>query len=433
MKKYLLMVLMLLSGVMVGGCQQTTKGHDTQVSPGQKGASRLFGMGCPIYFRYTQDHIDYKKTFKLMAAMGVKSWRCWMHATWMLRDERTINPESVALMKAMLAEASMYDIEIVGMSHDWFNGTKAEFGSIADPGKLAPDSVAVPARDMTEGSEYRKFLDNYETSWETLARAFPEVTRWEVGNEWNHDPFLHPMDYKSSGMKSVFTWKQKAAISTDMLYYASRGIHRANPQAQVILGGLAPVYDVSARAMFKQEGHKHEMNITISGIAAFLALIYENITNGQWPSTNTNDYFQAVAWHPYSWDKEPDGHWVAFNDLVYQVMVTYGDRDKEVYFTEWGLTEAGKPEKGTLNADYLAKAYQLIQAHMPYVRTMHYFRMYEDMAAVKARQTEDWGGLEEVYYGAFTEPDYGWRPKAKAIRFQELAGGKGDLWEFATK
>ncbi len=81
--------------------------------------------------------------------------------------------------------------------------------------------VSMQPRNMTEGSAYRKVLDDCRTSRKTIAALFPEITWWEVGNEWNHDPFRHPEDHLSSGMKCVFTWKQKATIATDLMYYAA--------------------------------------------------------------------------------------------------------------------------------------------------------------------------------------------------------------------
>lgn len=49
------------------------------------------------------------------------------------------------------------------------------------------------------------------------------------------------------------------------------------------------------------------------------------------------------------------------------------------------------------------------------------------------RQTEDWGGLPEVYYGLFAEPDRGHQPTLKAIEYQKAAGGKGDLYQFVNR
>jgi hypothetical protein len=410
MKKNYLSLILCFYTILGNCCEGNFQKEYSRSSKNIKtDRSRLFGMGFPAYLRYTEDGIDYKKSFELMEALGVKAWRSWIHATTFLKDPETPNPQTVNIMKDILKEAGKYDFETIGMNHVWFNG--------------GDDGISVPQRDLSEGSVYVKFLNDYEKSWETLAMTFPEVKKWEVGNEWNHDPFLHPMDYRSSGLKSVFTLDEKADITTDMLYYASRGIHKANPNAEVILGGLAPVY---------------KGKMTIAGIAVFLNLVYENISSGQWPSRNTDDYFQALCWHPYTFRHEcgfhePDEKWVALNNLVHQVAVAYGDGEKEVYFTEWGFSEKGNTEQEKLMADWIVKGYELVKEKMPYVRTMHYFRLYEDEKANKERKTADWGGAVEVYYGMFVEPHNGWKPKTKAVKYQQIAGGKGNIWKYANE
>ncbi len=390
---------------------------------------RIYGIGFPALLRTERGDFtleEARQGMELIHAMGAKSWRSWMHTRLLLENPTTPKTKNVAVAKELIQIAQKYELEIVAMNHDWFNDVE-----ILDANSADIDDVSIPHRDLTEGSAYMKVLHDYETSWKTLAGLFPEITLWEVGNEWNHDPFLHPMDYRQTKMKSVFSWKEKAAIATDLMYYANRGIKAANPNATVILFAPAPVYQTNSLQVFKQQGPACEINITNSGIAAFLILIYENIKSGHWPSTNTNDYFQALSWHPYSWGRQPGQWWVEMNNLAYQVVCTYGDEGKPVYLTEWGVTDLGDPVKQQENADYIEKAYKLIEAQMPYVKTMHYFRLYQDKGAAAEYQTEDWGGKEEVYYGLFEEPGHGHKPTEKAKRFQKLAGGKGDLMMFA--
>lgn len=66
----------------------------------------------------------------------------------------------------------------------------------------------------------------------------------------------------------------KADISTDMFFYGSRGVHRANPEAVTVMGGF----------------------VTWSG-EGFLKAVYENIESGSFGegSTDPDDYFQALA------------------------------------------------------------------------------------------------------------------------------------------
>ena len=51
------------------------------------------------------------------------------------------------------------------------------------------------------------------------------------------------------------------------------------------------------------------------------------------------------------------------------------------------------------------------------------FRLYQCAYA------EVWGGIGEVYFGAFAEPynSKGFTPRLKALTIQKIYGGKGDL------
>lgn len=151
--------------------------------------------------------------------------------------------------------------QIIGMNHSNFHAKGYANSS---------STVAKPARDLNEGSEYLKWLDDYETTWYNIAKEFPEIMYWEIDNESNSDTFFE----KLTG--GTFSLKEKADIYTDMLFFASRGIHRANPEANTIMGGLV-----------------------ISTAESFLQYIYDNIFADDSWSQYPDDYFQIAAWHPY--------------------------------------------------------------------------------------------------------------------------------------
>jgi hypothetical protein len=56
-----------------------------------------------------------------------------------------------------------------------------------------------------------------------------------------------------------------------------------------------------------------------------------------------------------------------------------------------------------------------------------YFRLYEDTPLAQ------WGGVNEIYYGMFKEPQNGFKAKAKAFAMQQICGGSGDLRRFEEK
>jgi len=271
----------------------------------------LFGVGEPITLRHIFENLDIQQSVKAVRLLGVKWLREW---TWMgalLINETVLNQTFKETLDLVISEMAANNITVMGMAHDfpgWMTG-------------IDDDPQAVPYRNITKGSAYVKFLERYRESWKTLARAFPDITLWEIGNEFNTDIFLHPPDFPDS----KFSNQEKADITTDLLYYGSLGIHEGNPNAKTVLGGLAP-------------------SPSIDGIADFLERIYKNIKSGRWPSTDPNDYFQIACWHPYLSNDEPsESNWVTPQLRIHEVMTRYGDGDKPVVFSEFGYSDQNIP------------------------------------------------------------------------------------------
>ena len=357
--------------------------------------SRLYGM-CYLALEWeleTKDISIYEKSFEIMHNMGVKSIRNWMHANWLLDSPTTINEKNCEIMHNILAEAKKYDIQVIGMSHNWFTGTLSY--------------MYVPQRDMTDDSYYVKWLLNYDKSWETLAKEFPEVTLWEIGNELNNDDFIHPETFASEGL--TYSLRQKAQIATDMLYYGTRGVKRGNPEAKTIMGGLS-----NGQGFYNGKD------------ASFLNELYLNIGSGNWPSTDPDEYFDYLAWHPYS-ATEPSEKWVEVNNELYAIAQKYEKRNKKVYLTEFGYPDTldSNNPKAELekNTEWILKAYKLIEENMPYVESMHCFRLFDSYKAYS------WGNnIQLTSYGFFNDPIYSdGTAKSIARAFQLQAGGSGSL------
>lgn len=178
------------------------------------------------------------------------------------------------------------------------------------------------------------------------------------------------------------------------------------------------------------------------GVAWALDMVYSRIRSGKFWSDDPDDYFDLVAWHPYVFtnrpgvtDKdlfldveEPDSLWKSYSDAAYKVMCHYGDGDKQVLLTETGFTDCGNPDWERRYAEYNQKILRMA-AEMPYVRTLHNFRLLNERAMLQREGIEknQIGGLTEVYFGLFTDPAEGCRPRARAYAIQEMAGGTGDL------
>ncbi|MDO5336750.1 MAG: hypothetical protein Q4E89_04715 [Eubacteriales bacterium] len=388
-------------------------------------SERFYGIGEPLIQREQDTGVSAEEYLNLVKAVGCTAYRSWMHLTEILKDPVTPNEKAVQAHTRLLNRAVELNLEVTGMSHEWFlpEGCRQRMGH------------AVPKRDLTEGSLYRQTLDMLEQSWFTMVSLFPQVAQWEIGNEWNINAFLQPDGFLDSDMSHPFTPDEKLDIAVDLMYFAAKGVRRANPCARVVcfspalstpwLGGDLPDY---LPPMY--------------GIAWTLDKIYSRIKSGRFWSENTDDYFDMVAWHPYQMStnqaerdadlflhiEEPDFLWKDYNDAAYRVMCKYGDGHKQVILTEVGFTDCGSAELERKQAEYTKRILQ-IASGLPYVRTIYNFRLLNETGMLKKQgiESNQIGGLAEVYFGFFEEPDQGCRPRLKAKVLKEATGSKEDL------
>ena len=393
--------------------------------------SRFYGIGEPLVQRERDQGIPAERYVDLIAGLGCNAYRAWMHLTEVLDDPTTPNAEEVARHKRLLDRCAELDIEVTGMSHEWFlpEGCKQHSGH------------AMPKRDLTEGSLYRQTLDMLEQSWATMAALFPQVKIWEVGNEWNLNAFLHPDGFLDGDMSEPFTADEKYDIAVDMMYFAARGVRRANPNA--LVASFSPALSTPGLG-----GDMPDFLPVMYGVAWTLDKVYSRIKSGKFWSTNTDDYFDILAWHPYVFTNkpdvkdadlfldvdEPDQLWKSYNDAAYKVMKKYGDGHKQAILTEAGFTDCGNPDWEARYALYNKKLLA-IGRELPYVRTLHNFRLLNENAMLKRAGIENnqIGGLTEVYFGVFTDPEDGCKPRARAKAIQEMTGSTADLEELGVR
>ena len=392
---------------------------------------RFYGIGEPLVQRERDQGIPADQYVDLIAGLGCNAYRAWMHLTEVLDDPTTPNAEEVARHKRLLDRCAELDIEVTGMSHEWFlpEGCKQHSGH------------AMPKRDLTEGSLYRQALDMLEQSWATMAALFPQVKIWEVGNEWNLNAFLHPDGFLDGDMSEPFTADEKYDIAVDMMYFAARGVRRANPNA--LVASFSPALSTPGLG-----GDMPDFLPVMYGVAWTLDKVYSRIKSGKFWSTNTDDYFDILAWHPYVFTNkpdvkdadlfldvdEPDLLWKSYNDAAYKVMKKYGDGHKQAILTEAGFTDCGNPDWEARYALYNKKLLA-IGRELPYVRTLHNFRLLNENAMLKRAGIENnqIGGLTEVYFGVFTDPEDGCKPRARAKAIQEMTGSTADLEELGVR
>ena len=382
--------------------------------------SKLYGICYLIEDReYTGSPFtaeDFATDFQLIANLGAKTVRHWMHFTYLMKDKDTMNEEHCATMHAELEESTSHGITNIGMNHHNFNNGAHSVGKVR--------------RNLATGSYYKAWLEDYYTSWYNLVSEFPEVEYWEIDNEPNNPDFMY-----SCYDKTLFDSDLMAAIFTDMLYYATRAIHEANPEAKSVMGGLTEPMG---------QGKSDETGSRPSD-AWFLQKIYDNIFSGEYgyfyssetnetASVNPDDYFDVAAWHPYRDTKDFDAdYFVAENHKVYQTVLDNEHKHKKVFITEVGYSEAGKGADGAAaNVIALMKA---VEERMPYVETVNIFRMFDNADT-------DWAAHGNVSrFGFFADPNpdraymdsYGTRQmiageaKDLAVLYQKAAGGTGDL------
>jgi hypothetical protein len=135
------------------------------------------------------------------------------------------------------------------------------------------------------------------------------VHTWEIWNEPNWDPWWA----SAAGAD--------AAAYVTLLQAAYPAIHRADPVAGVVTGGLAPHGDLGANP----NDPRHPVN--------FLKAMY---------AAGAKGFFDAVGNHPYPpLPYDPTSGMVGWNALLYtqtvhDVMAANGDGAKQVWGTEWG-------------------------------------------------------------------------------------------------
>lgn len=399
----------------------TTEEIPLDVNHGIADQSKLFGICYLIedreYYGSPFTARDFDIDFRLIENLGAKTVRHWMHFNYLLTDKQTINVKNCETMHKELAESEKRGLVAIGMNHHNFNNGSTSLGKVR--------------RNLATGSYYKEWLDDYYTSWYTLVKEFPEVTYWEMDNEPNNPDFMY--DYID---RSLFTSDMMADIYTDMMYYASRAIHDANPNAKSVMGGLTEPLG---------QGKSNAAKSRPSNVE-FLQRIYDNIASGEYgyfystetnetASLNPDDYFDIAAWHPYRDTKDFDPeYFIQENHKVYQAILDNEQKHKKVFITEVGYSDTGKGDDvAAANVMAMMKAFK---ESMPYVETVNIFRLFDNAATTWAAGHD---GVSR--YGFFADPDPAraykdWTlttdmvagaPKILAYEYQKAAGGKGSL------
>ncbi len=415
MKRFLSVILSLLIIALGFACQSpavslsSSIGGDSSSSQGGEDQifkkNMLYGM-CYISSERDGGVTSWIKDVKLMNNLGVGCVRNWMHATTLLESKTQINQKACEDMHSLLKAQLDCGMTVIGMSHTNFNKGTALSGK--------------PARDISDGSYYREWLMDYYYTWRTLVKEFPEVEYWEIDNEINNSDFM-----KNINGEVVYSIKEMADISADMLYYASKAIHSVNSKAKTVLGGITEPTGLGA-------GQNVE----------FLEELYKNIKSGEFgyiygvekkeqTSTNPDDYFEIACWHPYVWSTFSPDYFVERNNQIYNVILKYEPEGKEVFFTEIGFANANKTEEQT--AKEVTELYMTVKERLPYVKTVTYFKLFDVAKKTWTGNLSRYGLFYDPhnrpYSSAFDETviHVNGAPKPAAYAYQALTGSKEDI------
>ena len=213
-----------------------------------------------------------------------------------------------------LRDAGIQVLGLVSYTPTWARGGK--------PSKFCPPERA---------SDYARFAAQLAARYAPMG-----VHAWEIWNEENTAQFWRP---GPSPLRYV-----------DLLRHAYSAIHAADPDAMVLIGGLAQARN------------------TPTSIAAldFLRLLYRD---------GAQPFFDALADHPYSSprlpaDESSSNNWqrmAATSPSLRSVMSAKGDSSKQIWITEYGApTNGSYPDHQAVviseerQAQMVAQAYTMI-------------------------------------------------------------------------
>lgn len=371
-------VMLLLCGCGTDPQSTGNLTDPTQAPTEPAGADQTYLYGVNYVDARMSDRIAVNQAVNLITALGAKSARLnpGVVETGTTMFESAKTRLHSMLSSLVLSGVEQIIVEIPGLPMDGAIGNLAPYPDLED-------------------DEYLAFLDEVEAMVEMLVTEFPEVEYWQIGNLFNVDTFLHPLGWKETDSPvDGFTMEEKAQLTVDIMYRTMRVVRAKSETATVIMPGMgAPNGE---------------------DMAAYLTEVYNQIKTGERGSDKIEDFMDALAWHPNT-TTAPDQSWVDANNALYAIAQSNGDGDRVVYLTEMGFDGT---ENAAQQAQWITDAYKLVAEKMPYVESMHYYRLFND---------------GEEAFGLFNEPRGGFGPTEKGKAFQTAAGGSGDLERFVIK
>lgn len=265
--------------VMMAALALPATAQDAPVTPGTA------GLAIGLDTLRGRDEADLRAEFADFAKLGVR----WLRTDIYWADVQAKGPGSYDWSETdhildLAQEFGIQLLPVVGTTPDW---AKKDRDGASTPGN--PDS-------------FGRFLTA------AVQRYKPRGIRvWEIWNEpnlaGNWPPHPDPAAY------------------ADLLIAAHRAIKAQDPDATVILGGMAAARWTGP-----------PFNVQHYTAPDFLQGIYD---------AGGGDAFDAVAYHPYSYPDTPDADWRwngwgIMSGPLRDLMISHGDGDKPIWITEFG-------------------------------------------------------------------------------------------------
>lgn len=273
---------------------------------------------------------------------------------------------------------------------------------------LSTHTYLVVPSPVNEPEVYQKFMEVQQEYYRLLSEAIPEITHFETINEPEGNGGIRPVGYKVTAAqdcpdKNGYTTETIARICMDYNYAATAGVDAAGNGAVVLSPALTG---------------------TNNG-KAMLQAFYQYIAAKE--DKNPDHYFEILNWHPYvfyvgteggptfganKWN-EWETTWTEFQQDFYKIAVNAGDGTTPVWFTEIGVTDCGRYNKGSqyfgetkgaiteeMAAQRLLRMLQLTEQELSFVKNAMVFRI-SDM-----EDKNTYGNDYEANFGLIERFDY---------------------------
>jgi hypothetical protein len=423
MKKKILSFFIVLVLLTLFGCSAEENNNEKEIASNYYkendyltvDKSRLYGIAEPFYEKRTDNDnfqvigFNSNIAIDLLKATGTKTIRLML-------------PQSIFTKYAMYGEND-FEIELDSDIVAYFKNVikdliAAGINHIICEAAIYPKpegfnggyvNLSVPERD---DECYYNWCLLMQKQWQIIAATFNEITYFEMGNETNTHSYMS----KYSG--ETYSLIELAAINTDLMYYASKGIKEGNSKAYSVTPGFSSLGTMSV--------YSDELTSVGYSIALFVEEIYKNIISGNFPygenkSADVDDYFQAIAYHPYELT-----HWQDFsanNKRLYSIIEKYDDVKRKVFITEMGWADNNENSLLEEQIIKINQLYSICKNELDFIESVCYFRLFN------CKYASNWGSFYETTYGLFNEPDNlnGFVPKMKATEIKKIFGGAGDL------